>query len=1039
MATINFDSQFYLEQKLEQLQKQDSAEYGDWTTADVQQAFDDAGLTAEQHYEMYGYIENLSPNAQFDSTAYLEDKLAQLQATGATQADGEPYANIADVANAFQAAGLSPLEHYNLYGQDEGLTATPVSGETGGGDGPTTPTPTNTIAFDASEKAGNKIVWDEENQKMVLESEAQGDTVKHVGKAYYDENKSYNTTADYKFTLSNQLNYGQADVDGAGGVDLYQATFLSPLMVESGGIGAGSVLDLRFADRLAPANDTTQTLNNTQINYFEFTYNGTEYQVNDENTNGALTQAQSYPDLLAAIQTGIATLKAQNPELSGLNVRQGNTFSVDQYDKQTDQLTGEKVQGVSIVLSAQEGTLGGFTANVTSVDTGGVDSYARAFDTITDGVDGLIQTSIDLDNIGYGSQGGSVNIAGESATNVGIEKFVVTTKNGAWLTELSSEDTATNSDFNHLKQVEVSGTGYFRVGQQSASWGHSNTAGEYFTANGQTANWVSPFVADTTGGDQGLTDVQDVDLTGLNGSSAINAVITDAVIDRDLNLVDVNGNPAEDNVVYSYELTSGDDVLNLNVDADVLEREDFELDISTGAGNDVVHFSNDLSGSALTNQQLNNNVSIDTGAGNDRVWTEGAGNATINTGAGDDLILADNSGDQGIGTNEGRAQFVFNNASLDIDDLESNSDNGLSSGASGNAQSFTVTGFDATASSNTFGVAVNFMGYEATVNINVAASNINASGDATITALQINQAIKSAINSDDVLKELLLAKDGNGNSLIVDSKIDGAMTTDDLAISFTSNNANDGEADVTLTQDSSGAGYYDTEFAKADVTTVDDGGTPDDTSDDTTTTTATDITGADSSVESDNVINAGTGTDEIVLGTGADSNDTVAFTGYNNGDNTIVNFTDGDLATNTGADILDFTSYLGGAAANTGDVDDAAGELTNDTVYTLDFTGTDDVSFADLSASDVLNALNADSGSVGGIDSSIDAASEASDYILLVNNAGTDGNPGEVKAFHLQSGADSGDFSSVQLIGTMDFGSTNGTSNVDALHADNLA
>ncbi|WP_129139150.1 beta strand repeat-containing protein [Modicisalibacter coralii] len=1174
MATINFDSQFYLEQKLAQLQKQDSAEYGDWTTENVQQAFDDAGLTAEQHYEMYGYIEGLSPNIEFDSTEYLKDKLAQLQESGATQANGEAYETIADVANAFQAAGLSPLEHYNQYGQDEGLTATPVTTT------PKPPTPDNIITFDSSEKDGTVVTVDDSGN-LQLTQEDQGDLVKHVGKDYRDENGSFNTTADYQFTLSNQLNYGEDDAattDIDESIDLYQATFLSPLMVASGGQDQGSVLDLRFADRLAPADDTTETLNNTQINYFEFTVNGTKYQINDENTDGALSQARDYPELLQAIQTGVANLKAANPDLSGLSARQGNTFSVDQYDE-ADNLTGEQVKGISVVLSLQEGELGGFTANVSSADEGGVDSYARAFNEITDGVDGLIQTSIALDNVGYGSQGGSVNIAGESNTNVGIEKFVVTTKNGAWLTELSSSDTDNNGEYNHLKVVEVSGSSYFRVGQQSATWGHSTTAGEYFTANGQTANWVSPFVADQTGGNQGLNDVQDLDLTGVD-SSAINAAITDAVINRDLNLVDVNGDPADDNVVYEYDLTGGDDVLNLNVSANVLEHEDFELEIDTGAGNDVVHLSNGLTqgSAALVNQQLNDNVSIETGAGNDRVWSEGSGNANITTGVGDDLVLADNSGEQTLeagesvvvgtetvatagdafGTNEGRAQFVFNNATTNIRDLESNSNANLSDGANGTAQSFTVGGLNS--NGGTLVVTASFMGYQATANIAIAASNVDGSGNATVTALQVNQAIKEAINGDDVLKELLLAKDGNGNALIVDSKIDGELSLDDLSIGFSGQNPDgtaatytfsDGNGTIDLVDnDPSTDGIYDTEFAQEAVT---NGGT----------TTLTDIVGDDSDAESDNVINVGAGTDEIVLGTGQFSNDTVAFTGYNNGVNTIVNFTDGALvqgdegsgtaqpeiatvtfsgeatdgdtidfngttitlsdsdtsgtvelseiitqlaggtytdytvsnsdtgagtieftstanadqtdittgdfaftdadtsgsdtfsadsvnvtqqgddgttAPGNGADILDFTSYLqsttasGDAIATTLNGDTTA---EADSVTVLDFSGaTTDETFANLTAQNLLTALNGDGDYAGFGDSDLDAASIASDasdgnYIVMVQS---DSNAGEYKAFHLTANDDgAGDFASAQLIGTMDFGSELTNLNVDNL------
>ncbi|WP_019951343.1 beta strand repeat-containing protein [Kushneria aurantia] len=1015
MATINFNTSYYLQDKLEQLQNgEDAAQYSDWTTQDVEEAFSAANLTPEQHYEQFGSVEGLNPSPQFDTDAYLQEKLAQLQDQDATQANGEPYETAADVLNAFRDAGLSPLEHYNEYGQEEGLTAPAVPGSGGddGGEGPDVPTPEYTVNFDSSEKSGSTVTVGEDGN-LVLTDVSQGDTVSHIGKAQYDETGQYPTSSDFRFTLSNQLNYGNTE-----GGDTFQGTFLSPLLTPTGGIGDGSILDLRFADRLAPADDPSQTLSNTQVNYFEFTYNGTEYQVNDDNTNGLLGQARDYDALLEAIETGIENLQEANPELSGLSVTRGSTFSVNQYDRETDNLTGDDVQGISIVLSARQGDLGGFSANVTSVDEGGVDSYARAFDQTTTGVEGLIQTTLDLSNIGYGSQGGSVNIAGESNSNVGVEKFNVTTESGVWLTELSSTDTANNSGFDHLKVVEVSGSGYFRVGQQSQSWGHSNNLGEYFTQNAQTADWVSPLVADTTGGAQGLTNVQDLDLTGITGSSAssaINAAIDNRVIDRDLNLTDVNGNPAQDNVVYNYDLTGGDDVLNMGVDGSVLAQSDFELEISTGAGADVVHLSNGITTSAqLVNQQLNDNITIDTGAGNDRVWSEGAGNATITTGSGDDLVLADNSGDQaGVGTNSGRAQFVFNNATQNINDLESNSDVDLSNGANGTAQSFTISGLTGAA---TMAVRVNFQGFEAVTNINIASGSVNGDGEASITALQINQAIKSAINGNDVLKELLQAQDGNGNSLIVNSRIDGGMELSDLNISFSGQNS-DGEGTISFpdllsnngTEDDNSDGVYETQFGQDTV-----GGTD------------TDVTGADSTVESDNTINVGTGTDEIVLGTGANSNDTVAFTDYNNGFNTIVNFTDGEVVGNgadaNDGDILDFTSYLGGSSSG---LTTTAGALNDDQIalvnnFTSTGSGDNAISFADLNASNLLQALNSDSGTFSGFSAvSGDAGSNATNYILLVESGGT---AGEHKAFHLTSNAESTDFASAQLIGTIDFG-----------------
>jgi hypothetical protein len=66
-------------------------------------------------------------------------------------------------------------------------------------------------------------------------------------------------------------------------------------------------------------------------------------------------------------------------------------------------------------------------------------------------------------------------------------------------------------------------------------------------------------------------------------------------------------------------------------------------------------------------------------------------------------------------------------------------------------------------------VKVNYKGIEASV--------IVAGTGYKTSDLEINQAIKQAINSDAVLSKLLLATDGPANSLVVTSLIDGTHTT----------------------------------------------------------------------------------------------------------------------------------------------------------------------------------------------------------------------------------------------------------------------
>ena len=111
----------YMANKLAQLQSAEPA--AGWDMTKLEQAFKDAGLSAWDHYTMYGQDEGISPSSLFDNNAYLAAKLAQLQST-------EPDAgweSVDQVVDAFQAAGLNPIEHYMLYGVSEALTYTPVA------------------------------------------------------------------------------------------------------------------------------------------------------------------------------------------------------------------------------------------------------------------------------------------------------------------------------------------------------------------------------------------------------------------------------------------------------------------------------------------------------------------------------------------------------------------------------------------------------------------------------------------------------------------------------------------------------------------------------------------------------------------------------------------------------------------------------------------------------------------------------------------------------------------------------------------------
>ena len=211
----------------------------------------------------------------------------------------------------------------------------------------------------------------------------------------------------------------------------------------------------------------------------------------------------------------------------------------------------------------------------------------------------------------------------------------------------------------------------------------------------------------------------------------------------------------------------------------------------------------------------------------------------------------------------------------------------------------------------------------------------------------------------------------------------------------------------------------------------------------TTSTPAGANNGSISLAESDNTIDLGAGNDVAVLGTGANSNDTIVFTGYNLGKNTIVNFVDD--ANSTGRDLLDFNAYLTGKSSASGSVDsqrdidiaynsDTSVEANSVTVLTS-AVFTAENTFAGLTAEKLVAALNSNGTAYAGITSStLDAVTNYSanalvggvgKAVVLVQN---DANQGEYLAFELSFNATAtntnADFTSAQLIGTVDFGAT---------------
>jgi len=154
---IEFNTEFYLQSKFNQLEAEGRLEeFGLTDVASLEQYFADNNVVAEEHYLNAGMEEGINPSAEFDTNAYLEAKLAQLQGE---QFEGE-YADwtVADLAAFFKESGLSALEHYNQYGMEEGVEAQAPEEASDGQDFDLTAGTDTLVASDAELEEGEEAV-----------------------------------------------------------------------------------------------------------------------------------------------------------------------------------------------------------------------------------------------------------------------------------------------------------------------------------------------------------------------------------------------------------------------------------------------------------------------------------------------------------------------------------------------------------------------------------------------------------------------------------------------------------------------------------------------------------------------------------------------------------------------------------------------------------------------------------------------------------------------------------------------------------------
>ncbi|QNU62196.1 DUF4214 domain-containing protein [Vreelandella titanicae] len=638
----------------------------------------------------------------------------------------------------------------------------------------------------------------------------------------------------------------------------------------------------------------------------------------------------------------------------------------------------------------------------------------------------LIETNLILDNAGRGSTAGDAIIGGMSNSQKVIEKL----------------------------NLEVD---------------RSSKVDNVLTAHGMTAAGQSELVAFeqievTSGAAEGDLSIENVgnvynfDATAFTGENL--SVAGQAGLDSTAN----DWAPNAENKAHVYNTSASNDSITVDYSLDkAAEFNGFSLGINTGAGNDTVHtIAQGADDFSLPNQQdLQHNVVVNTGEGDDVVWTEGAGGVLISTGAGNDTIYSDNSGLSQMNSDLG-ATWLVNTQNTAFDDLRGNAA-GLSSGQTtpaGNdipavlyGAQLTVTLAGASLGGAVTSAAADSFdnGFEGIINLNDILGD-RVFGDQR----DINAAIAQVVNNHKVLSKLLVAENGPDNSLVIRSQVDGQFEADDLQITLSPagvsgmSDSAKGRLESAIREESNDSNFDGTD---ANLQAVLNGstsaahgingiGTGGGVQADTYTGTAStaDNTG--------NEINAGSGSDVIVLSTNGDSNETIVF--EDNFDrNTVVNF-DAD-GTSAGADTLDFTAYLGNeefqgsTSAESRDTFPTVGfdssttsAVTANNVITInDFAaGTGnaaDETWGGLTAENLLAAIqngnNAGYGSI--VDGTLDVSANVADLVgntvksvVMIEN---DNNAGEYKVFELTgSGVNdantANEFTDASLVGIVDFG-----------------
>lgn len=677
----------------------------------------------------------------------------------------------------------------------------------------------------------------------------------------------------------------------------------------------------------------------------------------------------------------------------------------------------------------------------TSVEFGSSPSnniYRQAQELDTTAPTGLPVTSnIILDDVGRGSAGGFLKVGSMSQiskTSTGVEDFNLKVQNSSSLSGLFTTNTNAGKDFAKKDKSifitsDTDATGNLKIGNENSTDKVVEDNLKIIKTNGFKGD-LSLGTAEVLNTAHGL----------LTGGVAVNNLKT-------LNTADMagsttfNGN-VDEKGAYNYTTGSGADVVNIDLKGKAIDTVGTELNVNTGAGNDTVTIDMDAKPSFLTMDKLDN-LSINTGGGDDIVYLNGRGTFNINTGANNDFVIVN-------------TEAKLNNSVANPVAYEGEWTFGNESASSKLSTEFLDTIlYKAT-------LTVEFAGFEKEVEIKTTKGFI-------ATQIDINNAIKDAIANDANLSKLLFTEDGTGaQQLFVKSSVNGdnalTVTVKQPTLVTTPAEAIDGKkllessaqeqlvADLLALGNKTSSSFVDAEGAYNPANIISDIATGE-----TPLVNSNSNGGSSNATGIDNVnfstINLGSGDNLVVLDSNEKSANIIEITETFN-KISVVNFhnaNDNSGKGTVGNHAIDFTKYLNNkvdpSVKNNNKQSEVPAEVNlnqggkANSVDILKFTkSTADnaIDWNSLTATNLISVLNDDEAAptIGGITASSLSATATPNlvgttqkHIIMVENQD---NPGEYKVFHVTSTLDEDDkvkdgafdtTGAVEL-GTLDFGAS---------------